>query len=152
MNRFILWLLSRCQHYGRMNIIDFQGKTVANRWCPFWFDEWTGSDGKKHNRPPWYRPFNILLHRWVTGDRDLSVMHDHPRWSITILLRGKIIEHTPWEKKVLTPGSVVIRGRKYIHTIEVPPEYRGKTWTLFIVGRRNYLQHYLNVVNYDKEY
>ncbi len=68
-------------------------------------------------------------------------MHDHPRWSITICLRGRLIEHTPWGAHVLSPGVIVVRSRKAIHEFEVPIGFRGKTWTLFIVGRRNYRQN-----------
>jgi hypothetical protein len=36
---------------------------------------------------------------------------------------------------------VVIRSRKAIHSFEVSAGYRGKTWTLFIVGRRKHRQN-----------
>lgn len=68
-------------------------------------------------------------------------MHDHPRWSVTICLRGEIIERTPWGERTLRPGSVVLRSRKAIHAFRLPNGRRGKTWTLFIVGRRNYRQN-----------
>ena len=41
----------------------------------------------------------------------------------------------------LQPGSIVIRSRKAIHAFRVPKEHHGKTWTLFIVGRRNHRQN-----------
>jgi hypothetical protein len=39
------------------------------------------------------------------------------------------------------PGSIVFRSRKAIHAFRVPRETRGKSWTLFIVGRRNHPQN-----------
>ena len=110
---------------------------LMHRYQPFWPDEWTGTDGTKYDRPPWWRPFNILLHEWVGAHNE--EMHDHPRWSITIVLRGTLIEHTPWRSRTLTPGSIVIRSRKYIHAFEFPEG--EKPWTLFIVGRRNHRQN-----------
>lgn len=148
-NIFILWCVRRSKWTLRVHGYE-EKLTSFYRYCPLWYDEWTGEDGVKHNRPPWYRPFNILLHRWVTDDN--ASFHDHPRWSITICLRGKLIERTPWGDKVLTPGSVTIRSHKFIHHFEVPHECRGKTWTLFIVGRRNYRQNDYFIKAFDKEY
>lgn len=148
-NMLILWMIKRNGSWTQ-NIITKNDEVIAKRFMPFWTDEWTSGSGQHHHRPPWFRPFNILLHRWIKGDEEL--MHDHPRWSITICLRGRLIEHTPWETKILTPGSVVFRSRKFIHRIEIPKKYSGKTWTIFIVGRRNHLQNYFVTEAYDKEY
>jgi len=152
MNRFvkrsIVWMIRRSDY--SVNIIDSKNVRKVKRFCPFWIDEFTDDDGDHWYRPPWYRPFNILLHCWRAGSDE--VMHDHPRWSITIVLAGKIIEHTPWGRRVLTPGSIVIRSTKYIHLLEMPQEFNRKTWTLFIVGRRNHLQNYYEVKAYDREY
>ena len=130
--------------YGAQRVVRFDGSFLFWRFTPFWPDEWISvKDGvrKHYNRPPWWRPFNVLLHQWCPTDETGEGMHDHPRWSITICLRGRMIEHTPWGDNVLTPGSVVIRSRKYIHSFSIPKGYSGKTWTLFIVGRRNHAQN-----------
>lgn len=111
---------------------------IFRRYCPLWPDEWVANDGTHYDRPPWWRPFNIFLHRWEAEHRD--EMHDHPRWSITICLKGRIIEKTPWGQRTLTPGSVVFRSRKAIHSFELPSS-EGETWTMFIVGRRNHRQN-----------
>src|SRR3546814_6291073 len=87
---------------------------LLNRYQPFWQVEWIGKDGKHYNRPPWWRPFNILLHEWVATNNE--EMHDHPRWSVTVVLRGQLIEHTPWGSRTLTPGSIV---RSEEHTSEL---------------------------------
>lgn len=138
-NRFIVWAKRRARHHVR--VVTFGGSLLFWRYEPFWPDEWG-----KHNRLPWWRPFNALLHCWRPEAEQREAMHDHPRWSITICLRGKIIERTPWGERTLTPGSVVIRSRKAIHSFEVPVGYRGKTWTLFIVGRRKHRQNTYQVV------
>lgn len=123
-------------------VVTFDDKFLFHRFEPFWPDEYISKETGKHwNRPPWFRPFNALLHRWAPEPGTRENYHDHPRWSITICLRGKMIEHTPWGDNELTPGSIVIRSRKYIHAFSIPKDYSGKTWTLFIVGRRNHRQN-----------
>lgn len=136
--RFILWGVRHSKH--KMRVTGYEREeTSFYRYCPFWIDEFTDHQGGKHFRPPWWRPFNILLHRWVRDDN--KAMHDHPRWSITICLRGELVEHTPWGSRTLRPGSIVVRSHKAIHAFEVPPSRRGKTWTVFIVGQRNHRQN-----------
>lgn len=135
--RFIVWATRRAH---RIPVVTYAGDFLFYRWAPFWPDEWKG-----RNLLPWWRPFNILLHCWRPAPLLRESMHDHPRWSITVCLRGRIIERTPWGERLLTPGSVVFRSRKYIHSFEVPAEFRGKTWTLFIVGRRKHGQSWYNV-------
>lgn len=135
---FILWAISRERH--PIPVVTHEDRRrILWRYQPFWPDEFVTKSGKHIDRPPWWRPFNILLHRWVASHRE--EMHDHPRWSVTICLRGKIIEHTPWGSRTLGPGGIVIRSRKYIHALELPEGMAGKTWTLFIVGRRNHAQN-----------
>lgn len=136
--RFILWAVRRSCRYP---VVTFGGDFLFYRYAPFWQDEWCGK-----NLLPWWWPFNALLHCWRPAEQLREAMHDHPRWSITICLRGRIIERTPWGERLLTPGSIVIRSRKAIHSFEVPPGYRGKTWTLFIVGRRKYRQNTYQVI------
>lgn len=101
---------------------------------------WTGVEEQAINRPPFWRPFNAFVHFWRPKHQG-EEFHDHPRWSITVCLRGRLIERTPWSERTLKPGSIAIRSRKAIHAFQVSPEYRGKTWTLFIVGRRNHRQN-----------
>lgn len=135
-SRFIARSQAREPHPLRV-VRHEDGALLIHRYQPFWPDEWTGKSGEHYDRPPWWRPFNILLHQWV-GAHD-GQMHDHPRWSVTIVLRGSLVEHTPWRSRVLKPGSIVIRSRKYIHMFEVVPG--EEPWTLFIVGRRNHKQN-----------
>lgn len=135
----LLWLIRRSSNrHWPTPVVTMQGVLLFKRYEPFAPDEWRG-----RARPPWWRPFNALLHRWVHGEA--GAFHDHPRWSITICLRGRIIERTPWGERLLRPGSIVLRSRKFIHAFEIPPGFAGKTWTLFIVGRRNHRQNSFEV-------
>lgn len=138
---FIAWARSKEVH--PIPVVTHEDRRLLFlRYQPFWPDEFVGNPngvapGRHFNRPPWWRPFNILLHHWKAAHRE--EMHDHPRWSITIVLRGRLIEHTPWKSRQLKPGSVVFRTRKAIHAFEMLPG--DEPWTLFIVGRRNHPQN-----------
>lgn len=125
-------------------VVTFDDKTLFLRYAPFWPDEWT-HNGVTHNRPPWWRPFNILMHIWNPEPGTEEEFHDHPRWSITVCLKGRMTEKTPWSERVLTPGSVVFRGRKYIHAFK---DVEPGTTTLFIVGRRNHRQNTYQVTRH----
>jgi hypothetical protein len=145
-DRFIARAQGREVH--PINVVRHEDRAVIlHRYQPFWLDEWIGGNGEHYNRPPWWRPFNVLLHQWVATHNE--EMHDHPRWSVTIVLRGTLVEHTPWGSRVLTPGSVVIRSRKYIHAFEFVPGV--EPWTLFIVGRRNHKQNGFIVKPFGKK-
>ena len=135
-DRFIRRVQAREKHPLRV-VTHEDGRLLLHRYQPFWYDEFVTAAGEHHMRPPWWRPFNILLHHWQGDHRE--EMHDHPRWSITIVLRGRLIEHTPWNSRTLTPGSIVLRSRKAIHAFEILPG--DEPWTLFIVGRRNHRQN-----------
>jgi hypothetical protein len=144
-HRLINWMVARQPHPQRLMNSDHSAQ-IAERYRPFWEDEWT-HNGKTNHRPPWWRPFNILLHRWIIGN-DESGWHDHPRWSITILLKGRLIERTPWGDRALKPGSIVFRPRKAIHRFDKPDG--EDAWTLFIVGRRNHEQNAYTVTPFSK--
>jgi len=140
---FILWAIRRARHSVR--VVTFGGDLLFFRYQFLWPDEylWARSDGTQTmvDALPWWRPFNAFVHRWCPAPELRESIHDHPRWSITICLRGRIIERTPWGERLLKPGSIVFRSHKAIHSFEVPRGYQGKTWTLFIVGRRKHRQN-----------
>jgi hypothetical protein len=119
-------------------------KRVAIRRLPFLQDEIQRGDDTIHRALPWWAPLNIILHQWAQHDDIL--MHDHPRRTATIVLRGEIIERTPWGERRLRAGSVVVRGHRYIHGFRVEREHSCRTWTLFIVGRRRHLQNTYHVL------
>ena len=130
--------LRRDRHPVR--VVTFDNKPLFRRYAPFRRDErWSEVSEQWLHRLPWWFPINAFVHRWTNSEG--ADFHDHPRWSITICLRGQIIERTPWSERVLRPGSITIRSRKFIHAFELPDGARGKTWTLFIVGRRKHEQN-----------
>lgn len=146
-DRFIRWAVRRAPHV--QGVVTFDGKFLFKRYEFLRLDEWHDALWDQHRdeyptRPralPWWMPFNAFLHCWEPEPGSREGFHDHPRWSITICLKGRITEVTPWGRRDLRPGSVVIRSHKAIHAFEVPADHRGATWTLFIVGRRKHRQN-----------
>jgi hypothetical protein len=81
---------------------------------------------------PRNRFFNVYLHKFMRSDDDRAI-HDHPWYSVSILLKGEMIEHSfkgirhiPW----LFP---VFRTAKFAHRLEL---VKGPVWTVFITGPR----------------
>jgi hypothetical protein len=141
----IVWLARRTRWYKKHPLTSWDPgdkihRQVANRYMPFWQDEIQRGDDSIYLKLPRWLPFNVLLHHWRAHD-DGPNMHDHPRRTLTICLRGQLIEKTPWGERVLRPGSVVWRSARYIHGFRVEPEHGCKTWTLFLVGRRRFCQN-----------
>lgn len=136
----IAWMVRRTDWWDKYFLTswsDEEGRhyRVGRRYAPFFQDEVQRGDDTIYLPLPWWAPFNALLHHWRTHD-DGDRMHDHPRWSVTICLRGELIEKTPWGERRLRPGAIVFRSTRYIHGFRVQPEHSWRTWTLFIVGRR----------------
>jgi hypothetical protein len=137
------------------NVVTFAGDDLFTRyeffredeWPDKWFDRKLQSDptAKRPNALPWWLPVNAFLHHWRLGPNTPESFHDHPRWSITVCLKGKLIERTPWGDRHLKPGSVVFRSHRAIHAFEIP-EDAGEVWTLFIVGRRKHRQNSYTIV------
>lgn len=148
---FILWARKRAlrKHFQKIPVVTFADDLIFWRFEFLRRDEvgdhvWDRVRDEYQKRPgalPWWLPFNAFLHCWSPVPNAREGMHDHPRWSVTICLRGKLTEATPWGRRVLVPGSVVFRTHKAIHEFFVPDGYKGKTWTLFIVGRRKHRQN-----------
>lgn len=143
-DRFISWA---SRGAPECRVVTFDGKFLFDRYAPFREDEWPDTHWDRIRTPrrpgalPWWMPFNAFVHRWAPNPGTREGFHDHPRWSITICLKGRMREITPWATRELRPGSVVVRSRKSIHAFEVPVEHHGETWTLFIVGRRKHRQN-----------
>jgi hypothetical protein len=141
MIRLLIMLLVRRAGFYRYCITSWEtGKRVARRYECLFHDEYQGGSGRIHSQLRWWQPFNALLHHWRAHD-DGQNMHDHPRWSVTICLKGELIELTPWGEKALRPGRIVFRSSRYIHGFRVTPKHSSRTWTLFIVGRRRRCQN-----------
>ncbi|MDE0309200.1 MAG: hypothetical protein OXI60_05140 [Acidiferrobacterales bacterium] len=81
---------------------------------------------------PRNRILNVYLHRFMGSDDDRA-LHDHPWHSISVVLKGRLIEHLPGDRKrTIGAGKFTIRGPKFQHRIELPA---GQTAvTLFITG------------------
>lgn len=145
--RFIQWARRRAPY--EQPVVTFDKKFLFSRyeflrpdeWPDSWWDKARAQYPVRPNRLPWWMPFNAFLHQWKPELGTREGYHDHPRWSVTICLRGRIVERTPWGDRELRPGSIVIRSRKAIHAFEVPADHHGETWTLFIVGRRRHRQN-----------
>jgi hypothetical protein len=102
--------------------------------------------------------FNVYLHKVLKSDD--PIYHDHPWWSLGIILRGSYYEHTPAgygqdNKEVFPPGKVKFRNGEYLHWLEVKD---GPVWTLFITGPKfkewGFLcpkgwRHYKEVIKHD---
>lgn len=83
----------------------------------------------------WYliprnRFFNIYLHRFGRSDYDRA-LHDHPWASVSLLLKGEMIEHSFKGIKHIYRFLPVFRSAKFAHRLEL---VKGPVWTLFITG------------------
>jgi hypothetical protein len=119
------WLLDRLEKAGRKSIImDRDGlKPYLVRYYALFPDS--------VQREQKDIPFNVLIHQFIQSDD--PVLHTHPWWYFTLILKGGYWEHLPGDKKVWRgPGSIRF-GRNVTHWVEIPES--GKTWTLFIRGK-----------------
>jgi hypothetical protein len=85
---------------------------------------------------PRNRFFNIYLHRFMRSDDDRA-LHDHPWTNLSILLRGRYVEHT------IDAGGINVRTERragdwklrlfgsFAHRLEL---IDGECWTIFITG------------------
>lgn len=80
----------------------------------------------------------VRLHHILRGDNDRH-MHNHPYWSVSLVLRGGYFEWTPSASgercKWRGPGAIVFRRASALHRLELPP--LSTTWTIFILGRKS---------------
>lgn len=89
----------------------------------------------------WYviprnRFLNVYLHFFLRSDDDRA-LHDHPWWSVSLLLGGALTEHTIarggiHQHRPLRAGAFRVRSARFAHRIEVRPG--ESAWTLFITG------------------
>lgn len=74
--------------------------------------------------------FNIYLHKIMKNDDDRA-LHDHPWWSISILLKGKLKEVLKATVRYPRRFIPLLRSAKLAHRLEI---VEGPAWTLFITG------------------
>jgi hypothetical protein len=85
----------------------------------------------------WYviprnRFFNIYLHKIIRDDDDRA-LHDHPWWSVSILLKGRLMELMETTLRFPKRFIPVVRSAELAHRLVV---LNGPVWTLFITGPR----------------
>lgn len=81
---------------------------------------------------PRNRWLNVYLHRFDGSDEDRA-LHDHPWASLSLMLKGALIEVTHNDRKLIRAGALRLRGPKFAHRLE---HVGITTWTLFITGPR----------------
>ena len=79
---------------------------------------------------PRNRFFNIYFHRFFGSDAPTP--HDHPWISLSIILDGEYLEHTPQGDYKRVAGDWTFRGPTALHWIEIDQP----VYTLFITGPR----------------
>jgi hypothetical protein len=79
---------------------------------------------------PRNRYFNVYLHKFTGNDEDRA-LHDHPWWSLSILLKGELKEHSFNGVRLIARFLPLIRSAKFAHRLEL---IKGPAWTLFVTG------------------
>lgn len=84
---------------------------------------------------------NIYLHQMILDDD--AVFHDHPYWSVSLMLHGRLTEFYcknppdgPRQYRSVSAGQIVFRSGRFAHQLVIPDHLRGATWTIFITGPR----------------
>lgn len=98
-----------------------------------------GTPERPYLRRWWLLPrnplLNIYLHQFV-GDDDDRALHDHPWVSLSILLRGLLVEHTHEHgepvARLVVAGQIRARGARFAHRLSLVDA--RPAWTLFITG------------------
>lgn len=87
--------------------------------------------------------FNIYLHNFMGSDDDRA-LHDHPWWSVSFLLKGKLTEvvrKKGFEKyENIIPFLPKFRKATHAHRLILT---KGPAWTLFITGPRTRMWGFL---------
>ena len=73
----------------------------------------------------------VYLHHILRRDDDRA-LHDHPAQSLSIMLRGGMVEHTQAGSRRIVAGDVVFRDEHCAHRLDEPAP---DTWTLFCFGK-----------------
>ena len=96
----------------------------------------TGLDGSEYLIRRYLLPrnrfLNVYLHKFLGSDDDRA-LHDHPWYSASVVLKGRMIEHLPGGvQRPISTGKVTIRSSKFQHRIEIPAGESAVT--LFMTG------------------
>ncbi len=91
---------------------------------------------------PENRFFNVYLHRFLRDDDD-RVLHDHPWHSVSLLLKGQVLEVYRMndcnldQTRVLYRGQLIYRKASFAHRLFLPQSQFGgcpDAWVLFVTG------------------
>ena len=82
---------------------------------------------------PRNRFFNAYIHFFNGPDID-DYMHDHPWWSLSVLLRGELVEITPKHPKGRKAPRICLRPPTAAHSIIKGSWNTRRPVTLFITG------------------
>lgn len=83
---------------------------------------------------PRNRFFNIYHHVILRSDDDRA-LHDHPWWSLSIVISGGMLEVLPGDRRrYLHAGDIVFRRASSAHRLEIRDHWYCRT--LFITGPR----------------
>lgn len=85
----------------------------------------------------WYliprnRFLNLYLHRFRSSDDDRA-KHDHPWYSVSILLNGTLVEFSDKGPRFIPRWWPVFRTANFAHRLVL---LGAEAWTLFITGPR----------------
>ena len=109
----LLWVLAR--HWGPPDLII--GDNYLHRWYII----------------PRNRFFNIYVHHIMKSDDDRA-LHDHPWWSVSFKLWGRMYEILPTKFRTPRLFVPIVRSPRMAHRLVILP---GEScWTLFITGPR----------------
>ncbi|HKE73175.1 MAG TPA: hypothetical protein VKB57_06150, partial [Acidimicrobiales bacterium] len=72
---------------------------------------------------------NIRFHHFCADDP--ADLHDHPWDSTSLLLYGRVREHTAHRADRWEPGDIVTRPAEQAHRLEL---LDGEAWTYFVTG------------------
>jgi hypothetical protein len=122
LKRIADWLIARAQRRTPDVVIGGRERPYLLRW--------------------WLIPrnpiFNVYLHLFLRSDDDRA-LHDHPWMNVSIILRGRYLEHTiaaggvQHAREMRAGGARVRLSGTFAHRIEL---HDGPCWTLFITGPR----------------
>lgn len=88
---------------------------------------------------PRNRWLNIYLHKFCRDDDDRA-LHDHPWWFVSLMIRGRYVEHTESGSKTRNAPSIAFRRAEHRHRVELLKNRHGDPipcWTIVVTGRRS---------------